>query len=148
MARPTIDTKAVKRVIKETLSLRSLGRKAAIGACGLEAIAGEAYGSDWKNDHLTFPPEGTAFFFTITVEAGLLVLEIDTYSARHGHFHTAPEAFDVDAWEEGKLMITVSPVGRTGYALLQQAARRFLRGLDTVLPGGFKLPGLQSSRSH
>lgn len=144
--RRKIDTAAVKRVIKGIQALRRIAFRAAHGKEFGAPLPSEAFGMGIWQDFLT--PPAKHFFFAITKGDDELTLEIDTYSAKHGHFHTAGEAFDVDAWDDGKLVITVAPIDRVSYEVLQRTARAFLNGRDSFLPNGVRLPGLNRQGVH
>lgn len=145
MARKKVDTAAVKRVIRGKQALRRIAFNAGRGHEFGAPLPGEAYGSDFRADHLT--PAGKQYLFTIDIADGSLRLSIDTYSATTGRSPDTYNALDAEAWQFGILVIE-APLSRRSYQLLQHAARRFLAGRDTWMPGGWRLPGLQMRRMH
>lgn len=87
----------------------------------------EAFGYAGR-DYLT-REETKDYVFSITHNAELeeWVLEIDTYTAKHGH---NPQPFDTDEWDAGKWFVRAAPVSRRAFGVLHRMARSVLAGRD------------------
>jgi hypothetical protein len=105
-------------------------------------LPGEAFGVGVGDRHLHQPVSLKAkdYNFVIYEVNGLLLLEIDAYTATHGSFINS-DSFDVDAWEDAKLLLHV-PTSRQGYQALHQASRILLKGEDVHLPSGEVIKGV------
>lgn len=86
-----------------------------------------AFGSFWDD----LMPVGMNYDFDITLADGTLHCQLDVYTA----VGFPAGEFDVDAWTDQMISLTV-PATRAGYYALQSTARAVLKGYRVVLPDG------------